>query len=226
MRSILILFLLINTIIVNAQKTKFGIAVGINAGAPVPKKIDKNATGKPGIHPTIGITLSKKITPKLNLNTTLFYEQKSAAYTSPVKYPYIVISGDSIDSFSGIVDGKFKNHYLTLPIEIAYQLHKKWTIGTGIYAAYLLKGNNSGIIKNGKAGFNGMFAIDNQTYDESKNIHKLDAGIKLSTRYTLHPKINLQWQTTYGITSLTKPTDNFKDKIHNVYTYLTAVYYL
>ena len=208
-----------------AQTLRLGLQAGINAGAPMPKKIDKNAKGTPGINMTIGICAQKKLNTHHHLQAALLYEQKSASYFSPVQYDYIVVSGDSIDHFSGNVDGTFKNHYLTLPIDLQHQLHKKLHLTTGIYLAYLLKGSNTGTIKDGVAGFGGAFHIDNQAFNESKNLHHLDAGIRLGIAYALTTHLSLQWQTSYGITSLTKPTDNFKDKTHNLYTHLTAIYF-
>lgn len=208
-----------------SQKIQWGVQLGINAGAPLPKKISAGAKGKPGIQPLLGVVAQTTLTKHHSLQIGLRYEQKSASYFSPVQYDYIVISGDSIDHFSGNVDGQFKNHYLSLPLNYFYALNKKWKLGAGVHAARLLKGKNQGTIKNGVAGFAGAFKIDDQPYNETQNIKKLDAGTQFTLAYAITTHLSLQWQTTYGITSLTKPTDNFKDPTHNLYTYLTANYF-
>jgi hypothetical protein len=204
---------------------RFGLELGMNAGAPIPKKISKGAEGKLGINPILGLAAQYKLSKRLTLQAALYYDRKSARYTSPVQYPYIVISGDSIDSFSGNVSGTFRNQYLTLPIHVRYAFNTKWSAGGGCYISYLLQGTNKGVVTNGKAGFNGAFAIDDQLFDESGNIHHLDAGLNALVQYQLRKHLSLQWQLAYGIPSVTQATDNFKDKTHNIYTYLTLGYW-
>lgn len=202
----------------------FGLELGINAGAPIPAKMVDGAQGTPGLSGVIGISAKYKCSKPLELQAILFYEQKKANYRSPVSYPYIVMSGDSIDSFSGIVDGSFKNQYITLPLSIRYMFNRNLSAGGGIYSAYLLRGSNKGWVTNGKAGYNGMFKIEDQVFDESKNINVMEFGLNANVKYQILKHISIQWLMTYGINSVTKPTDNFKEKVHNIYTYLTLGY--
>lgn len=205
-------------------QVQMGLEMGLNAGAPMPKKISKGSKGKLGINPVLGIGAHYKLNKRLSLQGTLYYDRKSADYTSPVQYDYIVVSGDSIDHFSGIVTGAFRNSYLTFPVHIRYTFNRRWSAGGGGYASYLLKGSNKGLVTNGKAGYNGIFTIDDQQFDESSNIHRLDLGLNTVVRYQLRQHISIQWLLAYGITSVTRSTINFKDKIHNSYTYLTIGY--
>lgn len=207
----------------NAQ-LNFGLETGINAGAPFPSKMVQGAKGNPGLSMVLGVSSSYKFNRRLTLQAMLLYDRKKAKYVSPVYYNYIVVGGDSIDGFAGIVNGSFNNQYLTLPLSLHYNMNSKLSAGAGIYAAYLLKGSNKGLVTNGKAGYNGVFKIDDQNFDESKNISTLEMGTNVCVRYQVLKHISLQWLATYGISSVTEPTDNFKDKTHNIYTYLTLGY--
>jgi hypothetical protein len=202
----------------------FGIEVGMNAGAPIPSKMVKGAQGNPGISGVVGLSAKYTWNRRLEVQALILYDRKKAKYISPVSYPYIVMSGDSIDSFSGIVDGRFNNQYVTLPVSVRYVFNSRLSAGGGFYFSYLLQGSNKGLVTNGKAGFNGMFKIDDQVFDESKNINPFELGMNVNVKYQIQKHLSLQWLTTYGINSVTKPTDNFKDKVHNIYTYLTIGY--
>lgn len=202
----------------------YGIEIGLNAGAPIPSKKVAGAKGTLGISPIAGLALSYDIKRNLQLYAGAYYDRKQASYHSPVHYPYIVVSGDSIDSFSGIVNGRFNNKYILLPLGVRYRLNKNIHIGGGTYFGYLLQGANKGLVTEGTAGYNGLFKIDDQIFDESKNINKLDVGLNCCARFYVLKQVYLQWQINYGITSVTKKTDNFKDKTHNTYTYLNLGY--
>lgn len=210
---------------ISYAQLQWGIELGVNAGAPIPGKIAKGAEGKLGVNPILGVATQYKLNSRWSLQAALYYDRKSAAYTSPVQYPYIVISGDSIDSFSGTVSGAFRNQYLSLPMHLRYAINTKWSAAAGCYVSYLLQGTNKGTVSNGKAGFNGMFPIDDQQFDESRNIHHLDAGLNAVVQYQLRKHLSLQWQLAYGIPSVTQATDNFKENTHNIYTYLTLGYW-
>lgn len=205
-------------------QVKYGFIGGINAGAPIPSNLPKGAKGNPGINPILGFTTLKQTDSKFFYKASIFFEKKTASYESPVDYNNIVIAGDTLDGFVGIAKGNFKNQYISLPFTAFYKLYKEFSIGAGPYISYLLKGSNKGIV-NGIAGRFISVPVNDQAFDESNNINKIDIGANITFNYKLNDKIDFQWQTSYGISSVTKPTDNFKDKIHNIYTNLTASYF-
>lgn len=145
-----------------------GVVLGINAGAPVPSKLEKGASGKlqPGL--LLGAYYTEPIYKKWHLEIYLFAEQKRASYTSPVYYDYIIMAGDTINTFQGMASGSFRNTYLSIPIQVQYALSKKLRVGLGAYTSLLLKGHHTGTVREGRAGLNGMFGIADQTFDESK----------------------------------------------------------
>lgn len=224
MKFYVFLILCLSLSSISFSQVNFGFHIGMNVGAPIPSKIDKGAKGKLGISEVVGVSTNCKIKKKITTQVMLMYERKRAKYISPVNYPYIVVSGDSIDSFSGIVEGRFNNQYLNLRTNFLYSLNNKLTIGAGVYMGYLLQGFNKGVIRNGKAGFNGIFSIDDQAFDESKNISKIEYGLNTVIKYQIQKNIDIQWLVTYGINSVTKPTENFKNKTHNIYTILILGY--
>ena len=202
----------------------YGMEVGLNAGAPIPEKMVTGAKGQPGVQPVLGLFAVYSMKRRIDIQASLYFDSKTASYSSPVAYPYIVVSGDSIDSFSGKVKGKFSNRYLSLPIFVFYKLGHHWSVGAGGYFSYLLRGSNKGQLTEGKAGFNGMFAIDDRAFDESSQIHSIDYGLNIGLKYQIRKYLKLQWFVAYGLQSVTKASDNFKDKTHNTYTYLTLGY--
>lgn len=224
MKFFIFLILSLSLSTITFSQINYGIHLGMNAGAPIPSKIEKGAKGKLGISEIVGLSTNCKIKNRISTQVMLLYERKRAKYVSPVNYPYIVVSGDSIDNFSGIVEGSFNNQYITLRTDFLYSINSKLYAGVGVYMGYLLQGINKGVIKNGKAGFNGIFSIDDQAYNESKNISKIEYGLNSVVKFQIQKNINLQWLFTYGINSATIPTDNFKNKTHNIYTCLILGY--
>lgn len=224
MKFFVLLVLSLSLSSISISQVNFGIHLGMNVGAPIPSKIEKGAKGKLGISEVVGLSIDSKINKRITTQVMLLYERKRAKYISPVYYPYIVVSGDSIDSFSGIVEGRFNNQYLTLRTDFLYSFNTKLYAGAGAYIGYLLHGVNKGVIRNGKAGFNGIFSIDDQAYDESININKFEYGLNSIIKYRILKNIDIQWLITYGINSVTKATDNFKNKTHNIYTSLILGY--
>lgn len=218
------LFMLVLWVSSAFAQIRYGVEAGVNVGAPFPKKIEKGAKGSLGLSPIFGFSAQKKLSRKIYLKGCLLFEQKRAKYETPVQYAYIVMSGDSIDGFSGVVEGKFKNQYLFLPINMMYQISRKTSAGLGLYGGYLLKGSNTGTVKNGKAGFGGNFNIPDQVFNESSNIYRFDFGTNMAVLYKINKDIHLQGQLSYGLSSVTKATENFKDKTHNIYGYLSVGY--
>lgn len=203
-----------------------GALLGINAGAPIPSKFEKGASGKlqPGF--CIGAYYTESIYKKWHLDMYLFAEQKRASYVSPVFYDYIIMAGDTINTFQGVASGSFRNTYLSLPVNMHYMLSKKLSLGIGAYASLLLKGQHNGTVREGRAGLNGMFAIADQNFDESKNVKTLDYGASMSIKLALNRKFNLVSLSTIGLGSMHQKTQNFNDRLRNVYTGLMVGYRL
>ena len=223
MRILFVILFLCFAFCANAQIEKF-VFVGINAGAPIPSKMVTGSSGTLGINPCIGFELKKKIYKRISLAAGLFLEQKSATYFSPIQMKYIVIGGDSLDGFKGNVRGKMKIRYANIPITCSFPIGKKWLLQTGVYLAVKLHGEHKGTITDGKAGFNFGFAIADSSFDESKNIKPLDAGVRLETSYTINSSWNLQYAVSYGLLSVTKPNENFSQKLHHLSNYINLKY--
>lgn len=227
MRNIIIVLSVIVCVQFAQAQLKYGAIAGLNAGAPIPSKIEKGAKGSLGVNPIFGFTLVRKSDDVLYYKASIIVDKRTASYVSPVSFKYIIVAGDSVDSFNGTATGKFNNLYLSLPFTAYYQLPKKlnhFSVGLGPNISYLLRGSNKGSVT-GKAGFQGFFPIENQGFDESSNINRWEYGVNLGIMYSINERIDVQWLTSYGINSVTKPTDNFKDKTHNIYTNLSASYY-
>lgn len=220
------------------SQTKYGVFVGINAGAPFPSKVQKGSKGKLGVNPILGLTLVRENSNKLFYRASILLDTRSASYNSPITRDtlkitsyqlngvtyYLPADDNKIGPFAGVVEGNFKNTYISLPFTMFYRIHPKFAVGLGPSLSYMLKGSHKGKV-NGIAGDGILFVIKDEKFDETENLNKFEVAANLSFNYKFNEKIDVQWVTTYGFNSLVKPTYNFKDKLHNVYTNLTASYY-
>ena len=159
---------------------EIGIKGGINMGTPVGKRPD-GAKGAPMVQPLVGGYYKYHFNPKWAIQGELNYFMMKARYETP----YTDFIGEDAETGTEIylasatvVDGKFNNSYINLPVMAYYDLGKNFNLTFGVYASYLIKGSMTGLAKDVKAYIDDVDGNIIGTQDFAGEIRFPDQGEK------------------------------------------------
>lgn len=171
----------------DAQFEGFGIKYGANFGTPISKLVE-GATAKPGFNRLSGAFLRFRLADRFTLQAEMQVSLKASEFTTP-------ISGDTIilqfipnvgylpfaADYAGVVEGRFRNHYLEVPLVARYETSDHWAVLGGIYGAYLLNGDNSGTadIELG----DGFDFREDEPFDQTEFLFPWDYGVLAGGEY-------------------------------------------
>lgn len=207
--AIVILFFLFSAVC--AQKTTYGLKGAVTTGTPYSEP-KEGASGRLGTGPVLGFYWKHSMGRHLGLHLEIFYSYKKASFHSPVSgdttYP-VVIAGSTYTiptSYSGWVDGSFRNNYIDFPALLAYRLGKKFNVLAGPQISYLFKGHNSGTadIIIGQDPNYPYTTVNDEPFDESGQLNKWDYGLVCGTNFEASPKLNFILNCSYGLRSIYK----------------------
>jgi len=233
MRYLLTLFTF--TCILNASYAQFsgGIKLGLTAGTPI-GEIEEGAKGKLGLGTIGGILTEYRVTEKWGVGIELYYIQKKSSFNTPAtvdEYDYLYHPPGPVDSvwlvakFNGIVDGSFDNRYIQVPILGHYYLSDRFSIIGGPYFAYLLGGDISGTSSGEVTIHVGTVDVENEPFNESQHLEKLDYGMATGVRYKTNFGMVYDLRLTTGLRSVFKDTYPLADGVvRNMYLEFTAGY--
>jgi hypothetical protein len=205
---VVFLFVLFN---IEAQNTTYGLKGAVTTGTPYSEPVD-GASGKLGTGPALGVFWKHSFGKHFGINLELFYAFKKASFSSPVSgdttYP-VVIAGTTYNiptSYTGKVNGQFRNNYIDLPALLAYKIGKKFNLLAGPMISYLFKGSNFGTADMiiGKDPNYPYTTVENEPFDESRHLNKWDYGFVCGTNYEASQRLNLNLNCSYGLRSIYK----------------------
>ena len=119
-----------------------------------------------------------------------------------------VATGDGIVSgyWTGKVETRVKNSYLTIPVVALYQINERWNISAGAYASYLLDGEFSG------AAYDGYLRegdptgekteLGNAAYDFSNDICKFQYGVQAGAEYKIYKHLAIFADLKWGLNGI------------------------
>lgn len=200
---------------------KAGFKIGGTAPIPLPKEIREIKS----YNPTLSIPLEANITKWLGENrkwgvtTGLKLENKNMTTKARVKNYSTEIIGDGGETvrgrWTGNVETKVRNTYVTLPLLAAYRLNKRWILRAGPYASILTEGEFSGHVYDGylrdgdptgpKLEFSdGRIA----TYDFSDNLRRFAYGIQAGASWRAFKHLNVHADLSWGLNDIFKSDFN------------------
>jgi hypothetical protein len=217
-----------------AQSTTYGFKGAVTTGTPYSEPAE-GATGKLGTGPVIGFYWKHNLGGHFGINIELYYSYKKASFHSPVSGDTIyqaLIAGNTYNiptSYSGWVDGQFKNNYIDFPALLAYRLGKKFNVLAGPQVSFLFKGNNYGTADMivGEDPNYPYTTVEDEPFDESNQLNKWDYGFVCGTNYEASAKLNFNLNCSYGLRSIYKKSySNTTGTVRNIYLQFSLGYKL
>lgn len=200
---------------------KAGFKIGGTAPIPLPEEIREIK----GYNPTLSIPLEANITKwfgesrKWGLTTGLKLENKNMTTKARVKNYSTEIIGNGGEivrgRWTGNVETKVRNTYITLPVLAAYRLNKRWALRAGPYVSVLTEGEFSGHVYDGylregdptgsKIEFtDGRIAV----YDFSDELRHFAYGIQSGASWRAYKHLNVYADLSWGLNDLFKSDFN------------------
>lgn len=231
MRSLLLsaTIVLLCTFVVKAQDMDFGLKGGLNIGTPY-GVAEEGASGSLGVGPLIGMYFAYNLGNKWTLHGEFLYSYKGSKFHTPVSgdtiYQYYAVTpaGDSIPAeantiYRGVVDGKFDNRYIDVPLYASYELSRRFRLLFGGYLSYLVSGHNAGYADVEVGDPNYPFTtVEDEPFDQSSELSKLDYGLLAGSTYMTKHRLNFGISATVGLKSIYKKNYKYLDGVvRNIY---------
>jgi len=220
---------------INVHQAQFsgGIKLGLALGTPI-GKVEEGAKGKLGLGSIGGILTEYRVTEKWGLGLELYYIQKKSSFNTPAsvdEYDYLHYPPGPVDSvwivaqFDGVVDGRFDNRYIQVPILGHYYFSDRFSAIAGPYIAYMLSGDISGTSTGEVMIHLGKIEVEDEPFDESQHLQTIDYGLATGLRYKTNFGMIYDLRFTTGLHSIFKNTYPLADGIvRNIYLEFTAGY--
>ena len=230
------LSLLIGTVSeAEAKKYEFSVKAGINIGGTSPMGLPAEIRGINSYNPTLSFSLEgsvkRELTEKWGVMTGIRLETRAMETDAQVKNYRIRLLNDGryIEGiFTGDVETKVKNDYVTIPILAVYDISKRGDLKFGGFLSFLTRGDFSGTARNGyiREGtpLSQKMNVD-ATYDFSDDIKKFNAGLELGAEFVAYKHLSVYGDLTWSLTPLF-PGDftAISFKMYNVYMNLGFAY--
>ncbi len=191
----------------------------------MPVEIREILKYSPDFNGMFEVQATKWFSDDWGLSTGLRFENKGMETSARVKSykTQIVNQGNEIKGYwSGKVNTDSKISYLTVPLLINYQLHKRWRLQTGGFFSYNMTGKFLGKVYEGYLRENTPIGKklefkDEQyaTYDFSDNLRKIAYGAQLSGQWLATNNLHVLMQFTWGINNIFEK--DFKSVSFNMY---------
>jgi hypothetical protein len=216
-------------------KLKAGANIGGTAPMGIPAQIRQIKTFNPVISLNVGANVAYWVTPRWGILSGIHFENKGMTTTARVKeYDVrLVQDGGAVAGlFTGYVETKVKNGYLTIPIAACLSL-MPLTVHLGLYYAYLLdhlfEGSvYGGYLRQGEAGkeYNMDIPEDKpEHFDFSNELAQHDFGATTGIEWNIRRHFLLAFDLNWGLrTVFPKSFTGVKFSMYNVYATMSFGY--
>ncbi len=193
---------------------RFGILIGGMSPVPIPVEIREVLKYSPEFNSMLEVQVTKWFSDIYGLSSGIRFENKGMETSARVKayHTKIVHQGDEIEGYwTGTVATISKISYLTIPILVNMQLHKRWRVQLGGYFSYNMTGKFAGKVSEGYLRENTPVGQkiefkDEQyaAYDFSNKLCKIAYGTQLSGQWKATNNLHVLTQFTWGLSDIFK----------------------
>ena len=213
-----------------------GFSIGASAPMNMPVTIRKIESYNPGLGLSLEAGAHYHINTQWGLATAVRFEQKGMTTNARVKGYYTTFneggagSSQSITGyFTGSVQTKVKNDYLTIPLHLTYSFNSPLTLKLGGYASYLLENSFTGKASDGyirdQTPTGVKEEINEASYNFSSEARKFNAGLEIAADYKVKSHFYISGNFSYALTPLMKPEFKSVDfDLHNLFLNLGVGY--
>ena len=192
----------------------YSIKAGFNVGGTSPLPLPAEIRELKGYNPTVAISIEGNVTklfnPKWGMTVGLRLENKGMKTDANVKnYRMEMLADDGGEMkgyWTGNVETKVRNTYLSIPILANYQISKRWEIKAGPYFSYLIDGEFSGSAYDGyirdEVPTGEKIEVSHAYYNFSSDLQKFQYGAQVGTSWKAFSHLSVYADLTWGINSV------------------------
>ncbi|WP_353719931.1 porin family protein [Dyadobacter sp. 676] len=213
-----------------------GVAVGGATPIGMPASIRKIESYDPGFLPSLEAGLGYRFSRKFGVAAAIRFEQKGMTTEARVKGYYTTFNEgsngdhDSVTGyFTGDVETKVRNRYLTVPLHLTYQPAGRFVLKAGGFVSLSVSKRFTGSARDGylrnETPVGEREDIDVASYDFSGNVRRIDAGAEIGADCHFASRLYASANLSYALTPLMER--HFKSigfGLHNIYLNLGIGY--
>lgn len=183
-----------------------GFEIGGTSPLPLPRSIRKIESFNPLLNLYVEGIAHKKFTKHWGLATGLRFEIKGMKTKANVKDYHMEMTADDggfmEGAWTGHVETKVRNTYLTLPVLATYTFNNdRWQVSAGPYVSVLLDGGFSGAAYDGYIRHHDPTGekayVTHATYNFSHDVRRWAWGLQVGGQFRAYKhllvKVNLDW---------------------------------
>lgn len=190
------------------------LSAGYNLGGTAPLPLPVEIRGIEGFNPGLNLSLegsAEKMFGKGNwgLRFGIELETKGMTTNADTKNYYMeVANGDGIVSgyWTGKVETKVKNTYLSIPVLAVYKINERWNVSAGAYASLLLDGEFTGSAYDGYLRDGDptgeKVELESAAYDFSSDICKFQYGVQAGGEYKIYKHLTVFADLKWGLNGI------------------------
>ena len=190
------------------------LSAGYNLGGTAPLPLPVEIRGIEGFNPGLNLSLegsAEKMFGKGNwgLRFGIELETKGMTTNADTKNYYMeVANGDGIVSgyWTGKVETKVKNTYLSIPVLAVYKINERWNVSAGAYASFLLDGEFTGSAYDGYLRDGDptgeKVELESAAYDFSSDICKFQYGVQAGAEYKIYKHLAVFADLKWGLNGI------------------------
>lgn len=194
------------------------LRLGYNLGGTSPLPLPAEIRSIDSYNPALGFSLDANVTKWLDVNKKwgiqigVKLENKNMRTKATVKNYNMEIIGDGGElvkgRWTGGVQTKVDNSFLTFPILGTYKVHPRTTLKAGVFLSYLLHGDFSGYVYDGylregdPTGLKVPYT-DGKTasYDFSSDLRRFQWGVQIGADWTAFKHLKVFGDLSWGLNS-------------------------
>ncbi len=189
-----------------------GFLIGGMSPMHVSEEVREVSKYDPGFNGMLEMQLTKWFSDTYGLSSGIRFENKGMETAARVKsyHTKIAYQGNEIAGYwTGTVSSVSKISYLTIPILVNMQLHKRWRVQLGGYFSYNMTGKFAGKVSKGYLRENTpvgqkieLKGEQYAAYDFSNTLRKIAYGAQLSGKWKATSNLHVLSQFTWGLSNI------------------------
>lgn len=191
---------------------KAGFSIGGTSPLPLPEEIRAIKGYNPRLAIGLEANVTKWFTDKWGMETGIRFESKGMKTKARVKnYNLEMVEKDGgymKGRWTGFVETKVNNTYLTVPLLATYKLTTRWKMQGGVFFSYMMDGDFSGTAYDGylrNVDPTGIkIYIDEATYDFSDELREFQWGAQLGAEWKAFKHLTVHGNLTWGFEDIFK----------------------
>lgn len=214
---------------------EYSVRAGFNLGGTSPLPLPQEIRSIDSYRPGVGISIEGRTTKwfdekkKWGLTLGIRLENRSMETKAMTKnYGMEILNADGgklAGLWTGGVQTKVKNSYLTVPILANYRINDRWSVSAGPYLSYLTEGNFSGYVYDGhlrtpdQGGSRVNFSEGNTaTYDFSDELRHFQWGVQAGVEWRAFKHLTVHADLNWGLNDIfNKDFDTIDFGMYSIY---------